>query len=185
MASGVARRRVDVAWTAPKTWHGPVDVVVDVEVEVDADPLEEVVVERDEADFDRHLQVLQAPQLLQQVGDLLVDVLRLADDEAQVGLEGRDRAGAADVVPGGGLDGRGDQVDEAVEVGLGAAAQAAGADPPAALPRCDGRLPPRRCIWASTAGLMRRAAAAAVCGWPRRPAACERSAERRAAWRAD
>ena len=35
-------------------------VVVDLEVEVDADPLEEVVVERDEADFDRHLQVLQA-----------------------------------------------------------------------------------------------------------------------------
>ena len=76
----------------------------DVEVEVHADPLEEVVVEGDEADFDGDLQVLQPPQLLQQVDDLLVDFLGLADDEAQVGLEGGDRARAAHVVPGGGLD---------------------------------------------------------------------------------
>ena len=39
---------------ADRAWRG----VLDVEVEVDADPLEEVVVERDEADFDRDLQVL-------------------------------------------------------------------------------------------------------------------------------
>ena len=103
----------------------PVDVVVDVEVEVDADPLEEVVVERDEADFDGDLQVLQPPQLLQQVGDFLVDFLRLADDQAEVGLEGGDRARPADLVPGGGLDGRGDQIDQAVEVGLRSAAQSA------------------------------------------------------------
>ena len=63
--------------------------VVDLEVEVHADPLEELVVQRDEADFDRHLQVLQAPQLFQQVDDLFVDLLGLADDQAQVGLEGR------------------------------------------------------------------------------------------------
>ena len=62
--------------------------VFDVDVEVDADPLEEAVVEPDEADFDRHLQILQAAQLFQQVGDLFVDRLRLADDEAQVGGEG-------------------------------------------------------------------------------------------------
>ena len=87
-------------------------VVLDVEVEVYADPLEEVVVQRDEADFDRDLEVLQPPQLLQEIDDLLVDLLRLADDEAEVGGEGLDRAGSAHVVPRGGLDGRGDQVDQ-------------------------------------------------------------------------
>ena len=60
------------------------DVLGDVEVEVDADTLEEIVVERDEADFDRHLQILHPPQLLQEIDDLLVDLLRLADDQAQV-----------------------------------------------------------------------------------------------------
>ena len=74
-------------------------VVVDAQVEIDADPLEEVVGQRDEADFDRHLQVLQAAELLEQVGDLLVNFLRLADDEAQVVLKARDRARAADFVP--------------------------------------------------------------------------------------
>ena len=39
--------------------------VVDVHVEVDADPLEEAVVEADEANFDRDLQILQAAELLQ------------------------------------------------------------------------------------------------------------------------
>ena len=39
--------------------------------------------------------------------------------------KGRDRAGPADGVPGGGLDRRSDQVDEAVEVGLRAAAKSA------------------------------------------------------------
>jgi hypothetical protein len=62
-----------------------------VEVEVHADPLEEVVVEGDEADFDRDLQVLHPPQLLQQIDDLLVDFLRLADDEAEVRGRGGDR----------------------------------------------------------------------------------------------
>ena len=73
---------------------------VDVEVEVDADPLEEVVVERDEADFDRDLQVLSAAQLLQQVDDLLVHFLRLADDQAQVVANSANRARSADFVPG-------------------------------------------------------------------------------------
>ena len=67
-------------------------VVLDVEVEVHADLLGEVVVERNEPDFDGDLQVLQPPQLLQQVDDFLVDLLGLADDEAQVGLE---RAGSS------------------------------------------------------------------------------------------
>ena len=109
---GLVSRGVVVVGSPParpcgrRSGPAAVDVVVDVEVEVDADPLEEVVVERDEADFDRHLQVLQPPQLFQQVDDFLVDFLRLADDQAQVGLERGDRARAADVVPGGGLDGR-------------------------------------------------------------------------------
>ena len=45
----------------------------DVHIEVDADPLEEAVVEPDEADFDRDLQILQAAKLLEQVGDFFVD----------------------------------------------------------------------------------------------------------------
>ena len=89
----------------------------DIEVEVHADVLEEAVAERDEADFDGDLKVLHAPQLLQQVDDLLVDFLRLADDQAEVGLELGDRARSADLVPGGGGDGGVDQLDDAVEVG--------------------------------------------------------------------
>ena len=82
-------------------------VVVDVEVEVDADPLEEVVVQRDEPHLDRHLQVLQAAELFQQVGDLLVNVLRLADDQAQVRRERLDLALARAVFhPAFVLDGR-------------------------------------------------------------------------------
>ena len=94
-----------------------VGVVVDVEVEVDADPLEEVVAERDEAHFDRHLQVLQTAELFEQVGDFLVHVLRLADDEAQVRLETHHGARTADFVPRCRRDGRGDQVDQRIEVG--------------------------------------------------------------------
>ena len=101
------------------------DVAVDVEVEAHADALEEIVAERDEADLDGHLQVLQPAQLLQQIGDFLVHFLRLADDDAQVRLEGSDRARSADVIPRGRLDGRLDQVDQAVEVGLRAAAESA------------------------------------------------------------
>ena len=74
--------------------------VFDVHLEVDADLLEEVVVERDVADFDRDLQILQAAQLGQQVGDLLVDFLRLADDQAQVRAEFGDRTRPAHFVPG-------------------------------------------------------------------------------------
>ena len=69
----------------------------DVHVEVDADPLEEAVVEPDEADFDRDLQILQAAQLLEQVGNFFVDGLSLADDEAEVGGEGADFGLAAAV----------------------------------------------------------------------------------------
>ena len=99
-AAGCCRRSCESA-RAGRRWlvTGPkpaamriLRVLRDVEVEVHADPLEEVVAERDEADFDRHLQVLHAPQLLQQIDDLLVDFLRLADDQAQVGFEVGDRA---------------------------------------------------------------------------------------------
>ena len=102
------------------------DVVLDVEIEVHADLLGEVVVERNEPHFDGDLQVLQPPELLQQVDDFLVDFLGLADDDAQIGLEGPDRARTAHVLPRSGPDRRGDQVDQAVEVRLRPAAQAAG-----------------------------------------------------------
>ena len=105
--------------------------VVDVHVEVDADPLEEAVVQPDEADFDRDLQILQPAELLQQVGNFFVDGLRLADHEAQVGGERADFGLAAAVLgPGFGRNGGDDQVDERIEVGVRAAAHAArpGAD---------------------------------------------------------
>ena len=91
------------------------DAAVDVEVEVDTDPFEEVVVERDEANFDRDLQVLQPSQLFQQIGNLLVDFLRLADDQAQVGGKPLDRSLAADIVPGIRRDRGRDQLDQRVE----------------------------------------------------------------------
>ena len=72
-------------------------LVDDVHIEVDADPLEEFVVQPDEADFDRDLQILQAAKLLQQVGDFFVNGLRLADDEAEVGGERADFGLAAAV----------------------------------------------------------------------------------------
>ena len=78
--------------------------VLDVHVEVDADPLEEAVVQPDEADFDRDLQILQPAKLLQQVGNFLVHGLRLADDQAEVGGERPNFGFAAAVLgPGFGL----------------------------------------------------------------------------------
>jgi hypothetical protein len=90
-----------------------VDAGLDVEVEVDADPLEEGVVQGDESDLDRDLEVLEPPQLFEQVGDLLVYLLRLADDEREVRFELTNRAVAAAVGPGPGpADGVLDEVDE-------------------------------------------------------------------------
>src|SRR5207253_2590026 len=74
--------------------------IVDVELKIDADTLEKVVVERDEANFDRDLQILIAPQLFQELDDFFVDFLRLADDEAQVVAELGDRTGTTNLVPG-------------------------------------------------------------------------------------
>ena len=68
-------------------------VGLDIEVEVDADLLEEVIADRDEANFDRHLEVLEPPQLPEQVGDLFVDFRRVLDDQAQAQEEGHDRTG--------------------------------------------------------------------------------------------
>ncbi len=66
-----------------------------------------------EADFDRDLQILQAAQLLEQVGDLLVDRLSLADDEAEVGGERADFGLAAAVFgPRVGRNGGDNQVDK-------------------------------------------------------------------------
>ena len=66
-------------------------VGLDLEVEVDADLLEEVVADRDEPDLDRDLEVLEPAELAEQVGDLLVDLRRVADDQADAEEERRDR----------------------------------------------------------------------------------------------
>ncbi len=111
---GQRRRRTPAPIVSPtKGLERLVDVVVDVEVEVDADPLEEVVVQRDEADFDGHLQVLQPAELFEQVDDLFVDLLRLADDQARgwfrTGRSNRDRP----LRPRWSGDGGRDQFDQA------------------------------------------------------------------------
>ena len=51
----------------------------------------------DEPDLDRDFQVLQAPQGLQQVGDLLLDVRRLVDDQGHASGIVLDRARPAHV----------------------------------------------------------------------------------------
>ncbi len=68
-------------------------VGLDIEVEVDADLLEEVIADRDEPDFNRNLEVLEPPQLPEQVGDLFVDFRRVLDDQTQTQEEGHDRTG--------------------------------------------------------------------------------------------
>ena len=111
---------------AARTGHGGhvervTDVGLDVEVEVDTDPLEEGVVEADEPNLDRHLEILETAELLEEIGDLVVHFLRLADNDAQVRRERLDRSLAADRVPGLRGDGVLDQIDERREVGLGTA----------------------------------------------------------------
>src|SRR5262249_47901825 len=64
-------------------------------------------------------------ELLKEVSNLLVNVLRLADDQAQVVLIARNRARAANFLPALGGDGAGDEFGEAVEVRLGASTQTA------------------------------------------------------------
>ena len=54
-----------------------------VEFEVDPDSFEESIADRDEANFDGHLQILQSTQLIEQVCDLFVNLLSLADHQAQ------------------------------------------------------------------------------------------------------
>ena len=66
-------------------------VGLDLEVEVDADQLEEGVVDRDEPDFDRDLKVLEPAELAEQVGDLVVDFRRVLDDQADAQEERDDR----------------------------------------------------------------------------------------------
>ena len=65
---------------------------VDLEVEIDADRLVEVIAQGDEPDFDRDLEVLEPAELAEQVGDLVVDLRRVADDQADAEVERRDRA---------------------------------------------------------------------------------------------
>ena len=91
-------------------------VVLDVEAEVDTDAFKERIRHRDEADFDRHLQVLQAAELFQQIADFIVDLLRLANDQAQGGVVSLALAAAAHFQPRTRFAGRRDQIDEFTEI---------------------------------------------------------------------
>ena len=62
--------------------------------------------------FDRHLQVLQSSQLVEEIRDLVVDLLCLADDQAEVGSEFLDCTVAPYFVPAIRRDRRGNQLDE-------------------------------------------------------------------------
>ena len=73
------RVRIVVA-TQEVTWYKPRSVA-DIEVKVHTDSLEEVVLQSNEANFDRNLQVLLATQLVELVCDLVVNFLRVANDE--------------------------------------------------------------------------------------------------------
>src|SRR5262249_43958516 len=94
------------------TTHG----IRQVEVEVHADSLEELIVDRHEATFHRNLQVLETAQLRQQIRDFLVDRLCLTDDETERRLKRFDVALTAHFAPGRRLDRRNDQIDQGVEV---------------------------------------------------------------------
>src|SRR5262249_30601411 len=63
----------------------PADRVgLDLEVEVHADSLEEVVADLDEPDLDGDLEVLEPPELPEEVNDLVVDLGGVADDQADI-----------------------------------------------------------------------------------------------------
>ena len=94
---------------------------LDIEIEVDANPFEEGVIEPDESHLDRYLQVLQPAELFEQIGDLLVHLLCLAHHDAEVRRKRLDGALTAHGVPTLRRDGVLNQVDERLEVGLSAA----------------------------------------------------------------
>ena len=74
-------------------------VRVDGEVEIHTDLLEEVVADRDEPDLDRDLKVLQPAKLFEEVGHLVMDLRRMANDQADAEEErcdGADRRAVVD-----------------------------------------------------------------------------------------
>ncbi len=77
----VDRSRTGVSGVKVLSTPGPPMRVLQVEVEVDLDLLEEVVADGDVADFDRHLQVLEPAELLEEVRRFPGGLRwRLADD---------------------------------------------------------------------------------------------------------
>ena len=68
-------------------------VGIDLEVEIHTNKLEECIIDCDESDFDRHLEVLEPTKLTQQVSDLVVNLRRMLDDQADAQEEGNDRSG--------------------------------------------------------------------------------------------
>src|SRR5690606_23855908 len=76
-----ARRRTWQQLRAEARAHRAANGVLDVEVEVDADELQEVVADGDEPHFDGHLQVLEPPELIEQLTDFVVYLLGLPHDE--------------------------------------------------------------------------------------------------------
>src|SRR5207248_6310462 len=85
-------------------------VGLDLEVEVHANLLEEVILDGDKPDLDRDLEILEPAQLAEQVGDLVVDLRRVADDQADAQEERRDGADGP-----GGIDSAGIPAEAAPE----------------------------------------------------------------------
>src|SRR5262249_27024599 len=86
-----AERTIRRRGACHRRWTGNGGGCRNVKIKIDSHLLEEIVFQSDEAHFNRDLQVLQAAQLLQQVRNFLIDLLRLADDQAQDRIEPLER----------------------------------------------------------------------------------------------
>src|SRR5690606_23483058 len=85
------------------------DRIVHVEVEVDPDLLEEFVADRDKPHLDGDLKILEPAELFQKIRDLLMNLLRLPNHQAQRAFMLRQSTLASHFFPVVGGDGGGDQ----------------------------------------------------------------------------
>ena len=102
-------------------------VVSNIKVEVDTDPLKEVILQGDEPNFDRDLKVLKTSQLVQQVLNLFVRFLVLVDHQAQVGFERSHSTSTTKIFPRFWFDSSLYQFHEWIEISLDSTTHATGA----------------------------------------------------------